>query len=280
MANTEPLCTLLLQPWHLPGALELSAEAGWNQVGADWLLMIEHGHAIGVEAEGGPLVATGLALPFGDDLAWISMVLVTAQYRRKGLANRLVSDCLAWLEARGLQAVLDATAAGAEVYRPLGFETVRRITRWQHPGDATMVGGAVRDMTMADMAWAAPLDEAVFGAQRSFVLANLLQRVDALCLCGVDEDSFVLSRVGRNATQIGPLTAADADQAIGLLDAMLARIVGPAFIDAYDDQADIASHLESLGFLRQRGFERMVRGRNKQFGDPARSFAAAGPELG
>lgn len=281
MANTEAIGSRLLQTWHLPGALALSAEAGWNQIAPDWLLMIAHGHAIGIEAgDDGALVASGLALPFGERLAWISMVLVTASHRRRGLASRLVSDCLAWLEQRGSVAVLDATAAGAEVYRPLGFETVRRITRWQHPGAAMPVAVPQVMLQPQDIDWIAPLDRVVFGAERAFVLADLLHRPKAVALGLPSQDGFALSREGRVATQIGPVVAPQPEAAIALFDAMLARIHGPVFIDAYDDQAVFATHLEKLGFRRQRGFERMVRGRIESFGDMARSFAAAGPELG
>lgn len=271
-----------LNPGLLPGALALSAEANWNQVAADWRLMIAHGHAIGIEVGQPPtLVASALALPMGMNLAWISMVLVTASQRRLGLASRLVSDCIQWIEARGAQAVLDATAAGAEVYRPLGFETMRYITRWQHPGNSmAAASGGVMPLTVADMAWLAPLDAQIFGAERDFVLRDLLARPDAVCLRGASEDGYILSRAGRVASQIGPLSAPDPAMAIRLLDGLLARLPGPVFIDAYNDQVEFSAHLAALGFTRQRGFERMMRGGIKRFGDEARSFAAAGPELG
>lgn len=281
MANTDPFCGVTLEPRHLAGAQALSAEAGWNQIAPDWLLMIEHGHAIGFEdGEDGALIASALALPVGPELAWISMVLVTARHRRRGLANRLVSDCLAWLEQRGFVAVLDATAAGAEVYRPLGFRTVRRITRWQHPGPARVMAAPQMALRPDDVGWIRPLDEDVSGTRRPFVLTDLLNRPNMVAMGRPARDGFALSREGRLATLIGPLTAPDGEAAIALLDAMLSRIGGPVFVDAYDDQAGFAAHLERRGFQRQRGFERMVHGKVASIGDAARSFAAAGPELG
>lgn len=281
MASIDAVGSVSLEPRHLPGALVLSAEAGWNQIASDWLLMIKHGHAIGFEnGKDGALVASALALPVGASLAWISMVLVTANYRRRGLASKLVSDCLAWLGQRGSAAVLDATPAGAEVYRPLGFETVRRITRWQHPGQAVVVAMPQVELRSDDIGWIAPLDKAVSGTERSFVLADLLDRPKAVALGQRSRDGFALSREGRVATLIGPLTAPTGEAAIALLDGMLSRIVGPVFIDAYDDQTVFSAHLEQLGFRRQRSFERMVCGTSDAFGDTARSFAVAGPELG
>lgn len=281
MASTDAVVSVKLEPRHLPGALVLSAEAGWNQIAPDWLLMIKHGHAIGFEdGEDGALVASALALPVGAGMAWISMVLVTASHRRRGLASRLVSDCLAWLGQRGSTAVLDATAAGAEVYRPLGFETVRRTTRWHHPGQGAIVAAPQVELRSDDIGWIAPLDEAVSGTERLFVLADLLDRPKAVALGLPSRDGFALSREGRLATLIGPLTAPTGQAAIALLDAMLSRIRGPVFIDAYDDQPVFVAHLERLGFHRQRSFERMVCGKIKSVGDAARSFAVAGPELG
>ena len=282
MANTEPIVIPDLNSGHLAGVLELSKEAGWNQVGADWLLMMKHGYGLSAQMQNdGPLVGSAIALPFGLDLAWISMVIVTASGRGKGLASRLVTRCLEWLDQRGTQAVLDATPDGANVYRPLGFNTVRHLTRWRHPGDAKAKPSAhIRLLMAADRPWIAALDKATFGAEREFVLADLMQRDDAVCLCTMDEDSFVLSRAGRVATEIGPVTAATEEAAIDLLEGALAQMSGPIFIDAYDDQAAFGRHLEALGFTTERRFERMVRGDKTNFGDPKRSFAAAGPELG
>jgi GNAT superfamily N-acetyltransferase len=282
MANIEPIVIHDLNSGHLADALELSKEAGWNQVGADWLLMMKHGQGLGAQMQdGGALVASAIALPFGRDLAWISMVIVTASCRGKGLASQLVTRCLEWLDARGTQAVLDATPEGANVYRPLGFDTVRHITRWRHSGGANPGRSAqLRAVNADDRRWIAALDKDTFGAERNFVLADLMQRDGAVCLCNRNQDGFVLSRAGRVATLIGPVTAQDSDAAVDLLEGALTRIGGPLLIDAFDDQIAFGSRLEALGFIRQRRFERMVRGENKHFGDPARSFAAAGAELG
>lgn len=282
MANTEAILSVTLDSEHLAGVLRLSEEANWNQVGADWLLMMAHGHAIGRISEDGNLIASALALPFGHRLGWISMVLVTAGWRRRGLASELVSHCIAWLEDRGIQPVLDATVAGAEVYRPLGFQTVRRITRWQHGGFSAASPGkdALPSIGMDDLARLAEFDGEVFGAPRPFVLLDLISREGAASAHMQDENGYALSRQGRVATQIGPLSASNPQVAIHLLQDMLRKIEGAVFIDAYEDQRQFCAALEEMGFRPQRGFERMVKGSLVEFGDRSRAFAAAGPELG
>ncbi len=117
----------------LPQAQALSDEAGWNQNAADWLVFQRHGEIFGVMA-GDSLVATAAILPYGGDFAWISMVLVTAEFRRRGLATSLLRQCMARLHAQRRVALLDATEAGEPVYRALGFSTLTHMTRWVRAG--------------------------------------------------------------------------------------------------------------------------------------------------
>ena len=64
------------------------------------------------------LVATAALLPYSVNNAWISMVLVTASWRRRGLATRLVDACLDTARKNGLTTWLDATPDGRHGLRP------------------------------------------------------------------------------------------------------------------------------------------------------------------
>jgi hypothetical protein len=57
------------------------------------------------------------------------MVLVTADFRRRGFATKLVDACLDVAKRRGLTTWLDATPAGATVYGPLGFIPTLQLRR-------------------------------------------------------------------------------------------------------------------------------------------------------
>ena len=57
------------------------------------------------------------------------MVLVTANWRRRGVATRLVDACLDAARKRGLTTWLDATPDGATVYGPLGFTPTLQLRR-------------------------------------------------------------------------------------------------------------------------------------------------------
>src|ERR1043166_7044084 len=114
--------------------LVLSAEAHWNQNEADWRFFLNEGTVFGIRDGDGRLIATAALLPYGGGNAWISMVLVTQAWRRRGLATKLVDSCLRRAAAQGLTAWLDATPAGAAVYGPLGFWPVLELRRLRLAG--------------------------------------------------------------------------------------------------------------------------------------------------
>ena len=93
MAATEPIDIVELGVGDAQAGLVLSTEAGWNQNEADWRFFLRQGVVFGMR-DGARLVATAALLPYSAGNAWISMVLVTADFRRRGIATRLVDACL------------------------------------------------------------------------------------------------------------------------------------------------------------------------------------------
>ena len=94
MAATDQVGILRLGPDDALGGLALSTEAQWNQNEADWRFFLTQGTGFGARDNDGRLIATAALLPYSSGNAWISMVLVTASSRRRGLATRLVDACL------------------------------------------------------------------------------------------------------------------------------------------------------------------------------------------
>jgi GNAT superfamily N-acetyltransferase len=267
----------------IPDAFALSAEAGWNQTAADWRLMIEHGDGFGIAAEDGRLVATALTHGFGP-VGWISMVLVTRDYRRRGLATELLHRCVGSLQDRNVIPGLDATETGRKVYEPLGFRAIYALSRRSAvvPSIKSAMPGNIRRIDPSDFDAVRAYDTRVFGADRTHVLRHLLERSPGLGFvaeAGGRLGGYVIGRDGREATQIGPLVAQNSATAIGLLDAALGSASGRIYIDSLENHAEFNAHLATRGFTIQRGFTRMLLGRVVPFDDPARSFAIAGPEL-
>ena len=182
MAASEPPGALVeapldeLRPADLDDALALTAEAGWNQLAADWELMTRAGRAWAIRRDG-RAVATALALPYPPGFGWISMVLVHGPERRRGHATRLVERAVEHLEALGLVPLLDATPAGAEVYGRMGFRPVDAITRWRGPGGAATGATQAAPITLEPVR---ALDRAAFGADRGAILDDLVARPGAV----------------------------------------------------------------------------------------------------
>jgi ribosomal protein S18 acetylase RimI-like enzyme len=260
----------------------LSTEAGWNQTSADWALFPRQGTVFGLRSGRAGIVATGAVLPYGGDFAWISMVLVTRSRRRQRIGTSILEACCAELARRTLVAVLDATPAGERIYRPLGFEGMFNLSRWQGisgPRKKTRAV-AIRSMAAPDLAAVTATDAAAFGADRRFLLQSLFDRLPQLAFIAKDNAGFVLARPGRVATQIGPLVAANEDVAAALLDAALGCVSGPVFLDLIDGREILTARLRQRGFTVQRPFLRMGLKRGIPFGDTTRLFVVAGPEFG
>ncbi len=248
-------------------ALLLSEEAGWNQTVDDWAVFFAHGTVLGI-AHGDRLVATSAVLPYGDEFSWLSMVLVTTEWRRRGLATRLVTACTSLLRDQGRAALLDAAPDAAEMYAKLGFAALCRMERWEGHGGGMAAASQSVDLTR---------DRAAFGADRKFLLANFLARPGSLAFRS--PNGFALLRRGAVASHIGPVVA-DPAGAPSLATTAIRAASGRVFVDILDAGNSLIPTLNSLGFRLQRRFTRMALGLSKLPGDPSRLLAAAGPEYG
>jgi GNAT superfamily N-acetyltransferase len=275
MADIDQLATIRLGPDDAHAGLVLSAEANWNQNEADWRFFLNRGTVFGVRDKAGRLIATAALLPHTAANAWISMVLVTANWRRRGLATRLVDTCLDTATKQGLVTWLDATPAGTTVYGPLGFTPtleLRRLRRESSPPAATP-----RPLSISNLAELIARDQSAIGFDRSALLTELAGRPGSRLLS--NGEAVALVRDGRKARHIGPVLASAVDQAVAIVDAIARSEAGPWLIDAISRQQPFLQGLTGSGWTIERSFQRM------RFG-PATAraetlpFAVAGPEYG
>jgi ribosomal protein S18 acetylase RimI-like enzyme len=264
---TDTLHPIPLDATWIPRALLLSEEAGWNQIAADWAVFFRHGTVLGFSTND-RLVATAAALPYGDGFGWISMVLVTAEWRRRGLARRLVAACTSFLRDAGRAAFLDAAPAASSIYGSLGFMPLGIMERWEGHG-----GEGIAAATPANLV----LDQFAFGADRRFLLEDFLSRPSTLAF-GFPH-SFAIMRQGSSASQIGPIIAEPAE-AQALVTEAIRAASGRVVVDILDAGSVLIPALTAHGFRRQRCFTRMAIGLAKLPGNPAHLLAAAGPEFG
>jgi GNAT superfamily N-acetyltransferase len=274
MAATEPVEIVELGAGDAPAGLVLSTEAGWNQNEADWRFFLSKGVVFGVR-DGARLVATAALLPYSAGNAWISMVLVASDFRRRGIATKLVDACLDVATRRGLTAWLDATPAGAAVYGPLGFTPTLQLRRLRL--EKPQGNGASPSLSTGNPNALAVRDGSAMGFDRSSLLSEFAARTGSRIVC--DAEAIALVRSGRTARQVGPLLADRADQALALADAIVRSETGPWLIDAVFSQEEFLDGLVRSGWNIERPFQRMRFGRPTA--PPAQlPFAVAGPEFG
>jgi ribosomal protein S18 acetylase RimI-like enzyme len=276
-------------PADLPFADSLRALVGWNQTLADWqrFLSMEPQGCFLAEWDGAP-AGTATTVVYGPDLAWIGMVLVHPEYRRRGIGGGLLLKCIKHLRARGVRCIkLDATPQGRPVYEKLGFRDEWTLRRWE----ADLSSQAPRAPDSRIRAWAevgAPqfdlLDSRAFGVSRRELLIALAQQSfsalayesqpDAPTGCG-------MMRQGARAFYLGPISANSAEAGIALIEALTGQgQAGRVFWDIPDPNEAAVGWAERHGFSVQRTLTRMWLGDNRSPGNPRVQFALAGPEVG
>ncbi len=274
MVATEPIGIVELGVGDTQAGLLLSTETGWNQNDADWQFFLSRGVMFGVR-DGARLVATAALLPYSAGQAWISMVLVTADFRRRGIATQLVDACLHAAAQRGLTTWLDATPAGATVYGPLGFEPTLQLRRLRLTKPQPII--ASRPPSAGRLDALAARDARAMGFDRSPLMSEFSARPGSRIVSG--KGAMALVRDGRTARHIGPVMADETDQALALVEAIVHSETGPWLIDAVHPQEDFLGNLVASGWTIERPFQRM------RFGPATASpaqlpFAVAGPEFG
>ena len=275
MDATEHLPIVQLDARDAESALALSTEARWNQNEADWQFFLSRGAVFGARDRNGRLVATSALLPYSDANAWISMVLVTQSWRRRGLATRLVDTCLNTANKLGLTTWLDATPEGAAVYGPLGFTPtlqLRRLLFERVPSGTS--GPAVQAGQFSEFL---TYDTGALGFDRHELLDALAARPQSRLLAS--GDAMALVRDGRGARHLGPLFADTPASALGMVRDILASESGPILIDALATQDAFLKGLTDSGWTIERSFQRMRFGRATTQAAKL-PFAVAGPEYG
>jgi GNAT superfamily N-acetyltransferase len=268
-----------LAPSNAAAGLALSDEAGWNQTIEDWGYFLQHGCVFGIRDAERRLIASAALLPF-PPVTWISMVLVTSSWRRRGLANRLMAHCIEIAQTRKLEPWLDATPAGATVYGPMGFtETKIGLNRLRRMATGRRSRGEWAS-SKADLQVLLDCDRRAMGFERGDLLRHFAGREgSAIYTVG---SAIGLVRAGRKARQIGPVYAADETDALTLFDRVLTEEAGELVIDISSAQTEVQGCLQSRGFAFERPYSRMRFGTGAPTvrAGSAEMVAVAGPEFG
>jgi predicted N-acetyltransferase YhbS len=259
--------------------LRLRDAAGWNQTERDI------GRLLALEPDGcfaacidGQVVGTTTTTTYGNQLAWIGMVLVDAEYRRRRIATALMEVALDYLKRRGMVTIkLDASAAGRPVYERLGFESESIVERWGGAPPAPSAPG--ERGRWEDIA---AFDRVAIGADRGALLRMLIADGGPPCIAKIGDElaGYALARPGARAGYIGPVVVRDTTVAQRLIPVAATGLGnGPVVIDVDPSFPGATDLILRFGFARQREFVRMRLGPAIALRS-ARVFAIAGPAVG
>jgi len=259
----------------IPAVMGLSSLAGWNQTAEDWRMLIDLDPegCFAVEVEGN-LAATTTLQCYGNRLAWIGMVLTKPEYRRLGLARKLLARALERVCELKISTVkLDATEQGQPLYESLGFRAEQVVERWSRSGFP-----AVQPKT-TDCGWSEcwqKFDIEAFGADRSRLLRRLAERNPPLAT----DQAYLFSRTGRVSSYIGPCVAKDRASARKVIEQCVRTTKALGwFWDLIPENHDAVAIARELGFVPQRRLLRMVRGNDLRDKEEL-TYAIAGFEFG
>ena len=191
---------------HIAEAVTLSVEAGWPHRREDWELLLGFSDGWAAVDGTGRVVGTAVFTPFGATGGAISMVIVAASLRGRGIGRRLFATALDRADGRRLR--LTATTDGEPLYRSLGFKPFGRIFKHQGTLAAVPKERGAENADAGDLAAIASLDKAAYGEDRIALLRALSEvgRFAVVRRNGTVEAFGCFRHFGRGGL-IGPVVA-------------------------------------------------------------------------
>jgi len=270
----------LLQTEDIPAIFQLSTAAGWNQTEADWrmLLQLAPEGCLAIEVNG-QIAATTTLVCYERGLAWVGMVLTKQEYRRRGLARRLLAAALEQADNLEIETTkLDATDQGKSLYEEFGFRAEQSVERWTRPGTKSSESNAIPELHAGicpkTEVWRRS-DTLVFGADRLHLLQQLAERNEPMEL----SQSYLFARPGRVTAHLGPCVCQDPETARRLIQERVRNTSCGWSWDLFPKNQAAVALARDLGFTPQRHLVRMARGKTLQQNENA-IYAIAGFELG
>lgn len=280
------MTTTLFTEAQIGAGLSLCRSNRWNQLERDWRLLLQLSAAgCRVINQEDQVIGSVSTISYQHLFSWIGMLLVDPAFQRRGVGTQLLNTALEILNEEET-VKLDATPAGRELYLQLNFTDEYPLMRMQC-GTPLITGlddYRVKPIEVNFLSNINEIDRVVFGADRKLLLQGF--REDAAEYAMVVEDKrkivgYCLGRKGYSFDQIGPIISDDVEIAKCLTMAALKNIKGkPVIIDALLNNSEWIQWLKKIGFIDQRPFMRMYKGRNNHPGVPQKQYAIAGPEFG
>lgn len=292
LTDSFPLMAKPITPDDIAPLHALSVAVGWMHRAEDWAVALRLGEGIFLTDEIGRPFGSAMWFPVADDLGMVGMVITTPRLQERGAGTWMMQQILGRTGGRDLG--LNATRAAFRLYLTLGFQA--GLTVWQHQGVVTALTDAptdatapyaasarVRPMRPEDRAAIHALDTRAYTAHRRVALDMFLDHSTGT----VSQDAagritgYALCRRFGRGHVVGPIVAADADEAAALTAPHLAEHMGRYIrIDTRETEGAFIDLLNNHGLRMQDSVTTMTLGHPRPVDAGAHIYALAIQAIG
>ncbi|WP_327268991.1 GNAT family N-acetyltransferase [Streptomyces sp. NBC_01218] len=265
---------------------DLSEDRGWPRDEHRWGLLLGAGTTYGIDDPSGKGLAAACVVTSYDPVhAALGMMLVAQRFARQGMGRRLLLHALD--EHGHVPLTLFATDQGRPLYEGLGFTVVGSVERSvgrflpghvQGEADRGTRGSSAtttRAATARDLPAVLALDTAVFGVERTRMLARLPAFSDHFRVAERAGElvGFAALWPSDGSHVIGPLVASDTATAQALVASLASETSLPLRTEIDTRHTELRGWLAEHGLTAVSRTAVMVRGRTDLPGDWSRRFA-------
>jgi predicted N-acetyltransferase YhbS len=271
-------------------AYELTKIEGWNYAKEDIQRMFRFNPLGCFIAEvNGKQAGHVFSVNYGK-LGWIGLLIVRAEYRRKGIGTTLTKEAINHLLDNGVETVrLEAVYSILAMYRKLGF--VEEYDSLRFSGVSKKIdfaaGSNVRLIKEEMIKEVARFDVEYFGANRIKVLSSLYHDNPELCFVshsGSKIDGYIMFRKAKKGYRVGPWVCnPENSQAVRELLMKCMDTVGgnvKLYVGVPAVNKKAVEILRSFGFEQYSKSIRMCIGKKLESECVSGVFAIGGPEKG
>lgn len=251
-------------------AYEMTVREKWNVSKSDVkrMLSYEPNGCFIAEVKGLP-AAHVFTVTYGT-VGWIGLLIVKAEYRKKGVATLLTKKAIDYPLHRGVETIkLEAVPEIADLYRKLRFldeyDSLRYIGRGR--ADVSIQNDSATSFEKERISEIAEFDVAYFGADRTRVLMSLYQEDPDLCFASYDGSKivgYIMCRKAEKGYNVGPFVCdpEESQTARGLLAKCMQKLGSKKSICL----GVLAVNKGAVEILQGFGFERFSKSIRMHFG--------------
>ncbi|MBL4906717.1 MAG: GNAT family N-acetyltransferase [Sneathiella sp.] len=270
--------------------LQLTNEIEWFFPMNYWKILLATGQVFGLYSSTNELVATTAIYDFGEQLAFLGVVIVRAKYRGQGLATRVIDAAEKSLPKTTTPVALIATDDGKPVYERRGYKVFGDCTKFLRAPDASLMdfpgltGFQLISIQEQHLEAIKRFDVDSFGADRSHVLSVLLgENLPSVVLIDENTDrimGYALTSIRHDTLIVGPVVAEDVSHAVVMVQQLVSDRDEEIRIDVLSHQTAFKEALEKLAFTKIEVSPVMVLGNGDDYIGKPKTFAMTSQALG